>query len=144
MGIITHIADDWDEEDRVHTIFAVTSIGINNRSALNRVATRAAVTSNVGQRILVAAAYDEEGINVVWNRGLGVTVPLEEKWPEAQDIEYHTVTFEDAPNFGAIAELPARRFTGQKLRDFFLEDIPTFRDTDHLHVWEIPYEIEGR
>lgn len=146
MGVITHIASEFDEDEQVQRVFAVTKFGVSTRSALNRVASRASTTTGAGQRTLVASAYDELGLDLVWRDGpLGV-VPPEEKWPEAQEIEFHEVSIDRASDFGDITNIPTTGDTipRGKISDLLLEGIDSFRPEQVMYVWEIPYGVGGR
>lgn len=134
MGVLTNITEDFDDDAQVHRIFVTTRFAINTRSALNRVAGRAAVTTGVGQRTLVAAAYDELGIDLVWNMGLGVTVPPEEKYEKAKDITFRQLNLEESSQFMDI------------LTNHLQEAVEygEFDDEEVLYVWEIPYSVEPR
>lgn len=142
MGILTHIDVDYDDDKQLVTVYCVTKWGISSRAQLNRVAGRASTSAGVGQRNLVAAAYREHDIDLVWNKGLGFTVPLEEKFPDSQKIEYHSFKIDRASEFGDITGIEKTRVPGSKLRDLIFEGINSFRDPDAtLHIWEVPYEI---
>lgn len=144
MGILTHVDLDYNDDEQVITVIAVTKWGISSRAQLNRVAARAATGTGVGQRTLVAAAYEEEGIDLVWNKGLGFTVPLEEKFPDAQKISYYSIPIDRASEFGDITGIEKTRVPGNKLKDLIFEGINYFRDPDsQMHVWEIPYEVSS-
>lgn len=132
MGILTRIDDEWDEEAQVHRIFAATKFGISSRGSLNRVASRAAVMTGVGQRTLVAAAYDVEGIDLVWSKGLGVVVDPEEKYEKAKEINYRSIPIEQASEIGDILPI--------WFRDAL--EFGEFGEGEVLHIWEIPFEIE--
>ena len=144
MGILTAIDSTWDTDNNVQRIFAVTKFGISNRSSLNRVAGRAAALTGAGQRTLVAAAYNEEGIDLVWREGPFSIAKPEEKWPEAQDIEYRSEEIESASEFGDILDIPDKFIPGGKFADFFIEGIDVFRPEQVIHIWEIPYSAGGR
>lgn len=134
MGVLTYINHDVDEDGEVLRIFAKTKFGINNRAALNRVATRAAADSSVGQRDLVAAAYDEEGIELAWREGPFGLIEPEEKFENAKKISYRSVPMDTVSDFGDILDiLPVR------LKDAV--DFGEFREGEQLHVWEVPFEI---
>lgn len=141
MGIISYIAHEIDEQDQVERVFVVTKFGITNRGALNRVAARAAAGTAAGQRTLVAAAYDEEGIDMVWREGPVSFVTPEEKWPDAQDIKYHSVEMKRSSNFLDITNIPERGIPRGNLADRLIEGIPIFDEESVMHVWEIPYEV---
>lgn len=96
MGVITTVVKDWDNE--MIEVVVITRFAVARRPTLNRVANRASVGVGVGQRTLVAAAYDELGIDLVWNKGLGFTEKPEEKFPKAKEIEYEQTMAKDLPN----------------------------------------------
>lgn len=145
MGILTTIADTYDEEERVQRIFAVTRLDFNNRSAINRVTSRAAVMTGAGQRTLTVAAFDENDIDVVWRDGpVSVTSP-EEKFPDAKKINYMKEEIDSASEFGDITNIPDKFIPRGTIGDALVEGIDAFRpDEQFLHVWEIPYEVGGR
>lgn len=143
MGILTDISREVDEQNQLINIYAVTKFGISSRSALNRVASRAAIGEGVGQRTLVAAAYNEEGIDMVWRDGPASIIDPEEKWPEAKDIEYTSVKIDAASETGDITNIPKEATPRGKLTNLLFEDINEFREGQVLHVWKIPYEIAG-
>lgn len=134
MGILTDISEEFNDEEEVIRIFCVTKFGINNRTQLNRIAGRASTATGVGQRTLVAAAYDEEDIDLVWNKGLGVTVKPEDKFEKAKDIDYKSEPMDMASKFGDI--LPA--FIQDKI------EFENFNEGQTLHIWEIPYSVSER
>lgn len=144
MGILTHISDSFDDDRQIQTIFAVTKFEINTRAALNRVAGRAAVMTGVGQRTLVAAAYDELGIDMVWREGPFSVLSPEEKWPDAQDIEFYMVPVERHSEFFDITNIPPEAIPTGTLGDQLHEGIETLRPEEVINVWEIPYDIGGR
>lgn len=144
MGVLTYMESDFDEQRQVQRIFAITKFSINNRSSLNRVAGRAAVSTGVGQRTLVAAAYDEVGIDLVYNKGLGVRIPPEEKYEKAQDIEFYSIPAGRSSEFFDITNIPEDKIPSGKLWDRLKLDIGSFREDEVLYVWEIPYEVGGR
>lgn len=131
MGILTTITTDVDEDDGVKRVYAITKFGINNRTQLNRVASRAAVGEGVGQRSLVAAAYDEEGIDLVWTEGPFGSVAPEDKFEDAKKIEYRSSPMESASELGDI--LPP------KIKD--MVTFENYREGNTLHVWEIPLDL---
>lgn len=132
MGILTRISDEYDDSAKVHRIFAVTKFGVKgSRANLNRLSGRAAVMTGVGQRTLVAAAYDKEDVDLVWNKGLGFTEKLERKFPKAQEINYRSMHLEEASEI--LDVLPHGIKDMIKFGDIFDEQ---------LHIWEIPYELE--
>lgn len=133
MGIITTIDGEVDEDEGVYRVFVITHTGISTRATLNRVAARAAGAAGVGQRALVASAYDEEGIDLVWNKGLGHTVPPEEKFTDAKRIDYHSVEAERASRLGEMFSLPSG------IKDKI--DFDGFRPDEVIHVWEIPLDM---
>lgn len=134
MGVLTNIDDDYDDDAQIHRVFVTTRFAISTRSTLNRIAGRAAVMTGVGQRTLVASAYDELGIDLVWNKGLGFTVPPEEKFEKAQDIEFRRLNIEESSQFGDILT--------NHLQDAV--EFGEFDDEETLYVWEIPYDVERR
>lgn len=144
MGILTSIASTYDEEDQVQRIFAVTRFSINNRSSLNRVAGRAAVETGAGQRTLVAAAYDEVGLDMVWREGPFSVISPEEKWPDAQDIEFHSVEMVRSSSFFDITDIPERAVPRGSLTDRLIEGIPVFDEENVIYIWEVPFDIGGR
>lgn len=134
MGIITDVQSNYDEGRGVQRVFVRTKFGINNRSALNRVASRATVVTGVGQRSLVAAAYDEEGISLVWNDGPFGRLAPEDKFEDAKEIDYKSIPMERASELGDI-------FPGylQEAIEF-----GEFMEGEILHVWTIPFDVGGR
>lgn len=134
MGIITHISTDYDEDAQEQKIYVRTKFGISTRSALNRVAGRAAVTTGVGQRTLVAAAYDEEGIDLVFREGPFKVLDPEEKFEDAQHIEYQSTSMDSASSLGDV--LPPR------LQDAV--EFGEFREGEQLHIWTVPFEVGGK
>lgn len=144
MGVLTYISSEYDDEKDEQIIYAVTKFGINSRSTLNRIAGRAAVETGVGQRTLVAAAYDKEGIDLVWNKGLGVVISPEEKFPDAQQIEYYSVPVRRSSEFLDITNIREDFVPRGKVGDLLLEGIDTFRPEEVLHVWKIPVEVGGK
>lgn len=144
MGILTYMESTFDDSQQVQRIYAITKFSINNRAALNRIAGRAAISTGVGQRTLVAAAYDELGIDLVYNEGLGVRVPPEEKYEKAKDIEFYSVPAERSSEFFDITNIPKDSIPGGKLWDRLKLDIGSFREGEVLYVWEIPYDVGGR
>lgn len=135
MGVITTVDREVDEEARVTRLIAVTKWDINTVSALNRVAGRMAIGEGVGQRTLVASAYDELGLDLVWNKGLGITVPPEEKYPDAKKINYTRKTIDQIDNTSDIYNL----LTAQ-LRERV--DFGEFRSPEYvMHVWEVPFDL---
>jgi len=144
MGILTHISSEYDDSKEVQRIFAVTRFAPSNRSSLNRVASRAAVMTGVGQRTLVAAAYDELDIDMVWRDGPFSTKTPEEKWPDAQVITFHKKDIEVSSSIGDILNIAEEYLPRGKLSDSMYDDIDAFRrDEKILMVWEIPYDVGG-
>lgn len=138
MGILTYIGSTVDEDKGVQRVFAVTKFSINSRSSLNRVAGRAATMTGVGQRTLVAAAYDELGIKMAWREGPFSVISPEEKWPKAKEIEFYSVPAERASEFFDITNIPTDAIPRGKLGDQLLEGIDTLRPESVMYVWEIP------
>lgn len=134
MGVLTNIDEDYDDNAQLHRIFITTRFAISSRATLNRIAGRAALGTGVGQRTLVASAYDELGIDLVWNAGLGVAIPPEEKYEKAQDIEFRRLDIKESSQFGDILT--------NHLQDAV--EFGEFDDEEVLYVWEIPYDVEGR
>lgn len=135
MGIITTVSEDIDEDEGVRRVFVVTSGNINTRSALNRVSSRASLGTGVGQRVLVAAAYKELGIDLVWSEGPFSSLAPEEKYEDAKRIDYKTMELEQIGIGSQITEMMP---TYLKERVEFDEFHP--RST-HLHMWEIPLDL---
>lgn len=147
MGILTHMVSDVDEDAQVQRIFAITNTRVSSRSSLNALAGRAAVSTGAGQRTLVAAAYDELDIDMVWRDGMFSTSAPEEKWPDAQEIRYERVDIERASELFDILEVPKTRenVPGAKLMDLVLEGLDVIQPREReLHVWEIPFDVGGR
>lgn len=145
MGILTHISSQYDPDEQVQRIFAVTRFAPSNRASLNRVASRAAVMTGVGQRTLVAAAYDELGIDMVFREGPVSIVKPEEKYPDAQDIDFHIQDITSASDMGDAFNLPDDAIPRGKIGDFFISGIDSFRpDEKTLMMWEIPQSVGGR
>lgn len=145
MGILTHISSQFDPDERVQRIFAVTKFAPSQRSSLNRVASRASVVTGTGQRTLVAAAYDELGIDIVWREGPVSIVSPEEKWPDAQQINFHIEEIDEPSEAGDVFNIPDRAIPRGKIGDFLKEGLDVFRpDEKTLMMWEIPYEVGGR
>lgn len=134
MGVLTDIRFEVDEDEQVLRVFARTKFGISTRANLNRVASRASTSLAVGQRDLVASAYDEEGIELAWREGPFGLVKPEEKFENAKEIEYRSVPMDTVSDFGDILEiLPVR------LKDTV--EFEEFREGEVLHVWEIPTDL---
>ena len=131
MGIITTIDYEYDDDEQVLRIFAVTRFRLSTRSMLNRVASRAVVGHSVGQRSLAVSAFDEAGIDVVWREGPFRVIDPEEKFEKAQDIEFEMKEIEHASEFGDI--LTARLEERAKFDEF--------RNGSYLSVWTVPYEV---
>lgn len=129
MGILTKIHTEFDDDEQTIRVICITRFGITTRGSLNRVAGRASNAVGVGQRSLVAAAYDEHGIDLVWNDGLRRMAP-EEKFDAAQDIEYTTFSIDKASRFEDL--LPPR------IQDYV--DFGNITGEEHVHIWEIPYK----
>lgn len=145
MGILTHMSSQFDPDEQVQRIFAITKFAPSNRASLNRVAGRAAVMTGAGQRTLVAAAYDELGIDMVWREGPVSITKLEEKWPDAQDIEFHIEEIDSSSNIGDAFNIPEEAVPRGKIADFLIHGLDVFRPDEHtLMMWEIPYEVGGR
>lgn len=142
MGILTDISVQYDDDQEVQRIYAVTKFGINNRTQLNRVAGRAAVGEGVGQRSLVSAAYAEEGIDLVWREGPFTTLKPEEKYPQAKEINYKSYEIDQLSELGDIAGMVKRDYLPGWLLDKI--EFGEFREGNTLHIWEIPYHIIGR
>lgn len=142
MGILTDIGTEYDDENEQIIITAVTRFSISTRGALNRVAGRASTGVGVGQRTLVASAYDDLGIDLVWNKGVGRVAP-EREFPEAQEIEYSTFTMDKASEFGDIVDVPIDKIPVMGLRDHIGEGIRIYDDESQVHIWQIPYETAG-
>lgn len=135
MGVLTDISRDTDEEKGIVKIYAVTKFGINTKSQLNRVAGRAAVGHGIGQRSLVASAYDELGIDMVYKEGPFNIISPEEKYEEAKQIEYTQQEIETIDNSSDFFEMLTPRLQD---RVRFGE----FRSPDAvLHVWKVPLDL---
>lgn len=135
MGILTTIDHNYDDDEQVLRIYAVTSFAPSTRSSLNRMANRAVVGhTGLGQRTLVAAAYDELGIDLVWSEGPFGSKRPEEKFPDAQNIEFESKDVDHAGEFGEI--LTAR------LRERV--EFGEFREGEVMNIWTIPYDVMGR
>lgn len=136
MGILTDIETEVDEDEGVRRVFATTKWGIHRRSQLNRVAGRAAVGTGTGQRSLVAAAYDEEDIDMVWKEGPFNVIAPEEKFEDAKKINYYSREVDTIDNSSDFFEMLTPR----------LQDMVKFgeiRSPDAvMHVWEIPLDLE--
>lgn len=133
MGIITYINRDIDFDDEVTRVFAITKFGIQTRAALNRVASRITIETGLGQRTLVAAAYKEEDIDLVWNDGLRRVAP-ENKYEKAQDINYMSTSMDSASELGDI--LPVRLAE--------MVEFGEYGEGEVLHMWEIPFSVVQR
>ena len=144
MGILTHITSDYDDEEQVQRIFATTRFELNSRSALNRVASRAAILTGVGQRTLVASAYDKLGIDLVWRDGPFSTLDPEEKYPKAQKIKFKSQTIEKASNAGDLFGIPQEELPSGKLWDIVAYGTPDETRESIIYMWEIPYEVGGQ
>lgn len=144
MGILTYMSSTVDEDEGVQRIFAITQFAISNRASLNRIAGRATVETGVGQRTLVAAAYDDVGIDLVWREGPFRVMSPEEKWPDAQDITFYSVPVERSSEFFDITDMPKDAIPTGKIADQLLEGIDTLRPEQVMYVWEIPFEVGGR
>jgi len=147
MGILTDIATEYDEQNEQLIIFAATRFDINTKSALNRLAGRASVGTGVGQRTLVASAYDKLGIDMVWREGPFSTMSPEEKYPKAKKIEYYSVPIDKASNFGDITNIPDSSIPRGKFADALSDAAElispgdVFNDEAVLHIWKIPYSV---
>lgn len=145
MGILTHVSSSYDDDLEMQRVFAVTKFAPSNRSSLNRVAGRVVVMTGAGHRSLVSAAYDELGIDMVWRDGPFTVLDPEEKYPDAQKMNFKVVNIEDSSSFGEIAHIPDEAFPRGKLADFFVEGLDVFNPQEKvLMVWEIPKEVGGR
>lgn len=130
MGIIARISSDVDENAGVTRVFIITELDISTRASLNRVAARASAHASVSQRALVAAAYEELGIDLVWAEG-PVKMSPEERFPAAKEIEYKNVPVEKP---GPLEDIVPKR----------LRDDLRFRKWmggEVLHMWEIPFDL---
>lgn len=134
MGIITSIYEELDREEQAARVYIITSGNVSTRAALNRVAGRAAVYKGMGQRDLVAAAYDKLGIDLVWNDGPFSTLLPEEKFPDAKKINYQ---FWEVESMGQPLG-----FFPPSLKDKLQFDV--LRGNEYLHMWEVPFEVMNR
>lgn len=119
MGLITTVTDEYNEDERIHKVTVRTKGGISRLTELNRVAGRAALKTGIGQRTLVAAAAEEENIDIVWEQGQ-FERDIFMAFPDAKNISYESfkVTHDQ--------------------RGFLLGDEGV------LHVWKIPFNLDPR
>ena len=135
MGILTHVSREVDEESNVRRVYVVTKSGISQRSQLNRVAGRCTFQSGVGQRSLVAAAYDSEDIEMAWKRGPLDVIAPEEKYERAKQIEYMSQRIDTIDNTSDLFQMLTPRLQGRvKFGEFQSPDAT-------LHVWEVPFSL---
>jgi len=135
MGILTHISREIDEENNIQRVYAITKFGINQRSQLNRVANRATFNSGVGQRSLVAAAYDHEGIEMVWRQSPFNAIQPEEKFEDAKQIDYTSQRIDTIDNTSDLFEMLTPRLQDRV-------NFGEFRSPDAtLHIWEVPFNL---
>lgn len=145
MGIITHISDQYDQQQDVQRIFVVTRFAPSNRGTLNRVASRASVMTGAGQRTLVVSAFDELGIDMVWREGPFARVDPTEKWPDAKKIDFHIQEIDSPSTVGDVFQLPGQKLPRGRIRDFISAGLDVFGPGERvLMMWEIPYEVGGR
>lgn len=138
MALIARVNDIYDGDADVHRISVVTNFEVSTRAAMNRMAARAAIHTGVSQRALVAAAYDELGIDLAW-RGVGGSVLPEERFSDAKRIDFNKFTMEEAHAISDI--LPGY------LRDFI--ELEEYKEpgeygetTKMLYIWEIPLDLD--
>jgi len=131
MGILTDVSYQYDDDEQVLRIYAVTRFAISNRASLNRVANRAVVGHGLGQRTLAVAAFDELGIDMVWREGPFTTVEPEEKFEDAGEITFQYKEIEHASKFGEILT--------ERLQERLKFD--EFRRGTYMNIWTVPYEV---
>ena len=131
MGIVTDISYQYDDEEQVLRIYAVTRFALSSRASLNRVAGRAVVGHGLGQRTLTIAAYDELGIDMVWREGPFTTVEPEEKFEDAKEITFEYKEIEHASKFGEILT--------ERLQDRL--EFNEFRHGAYMNIWTVPYDV---
>jgi hypothetical protein len=144
MGVLTNISVHNDEENEQIVITAITRFQIAKRPTLNRVANRASVGEGVGQRTLVAAAYDELGIDLVWSEGPFGSKKPEEKYPDAKKIEFYQMPIDRASDFGDITGVDPERLGMTKIIDLINEWVKPPSPDAYINVWKIPYELTNR
>lgn len=135
MGILTDVSVDVDEDEGVRRVYAVTKWGINMRPQLNRVAGRVTLEAGVGQRTLVSAAYDTEGIDMVWKEGPFKVIAPEDKYPDAKKINYMSKEIDSIDMSSDLFEMLTPRLQDRV-------NFGEFRSPDAtLHIWEIPLDL---
>lgn len=136
MSILTKVTTDIDEQDGVMRVYAFTKFNIADRSSLNRVAGRVAIETNVGQRTLVSAAYDELGIDLVWSEGFLGSIAPEDKYEDAKKINFMTEEVENMDNGSDIYDA----FTARLQEEFDYGEL-IFNRNYVVNIWEIPLDL---
>lgn len=136
MGVVTTVVKDYDDE--MIEVVVITRFAVARRPTLNRMANRASVGVGIGQRTLVASAYDELGMDLVWNKGLGFTEAPEEKYPKAKEIEFKQIEAKDLPNNVEDLFRFAVPVQVREMVDFGLRE----KDEEkQIHIWRIPTSV---